>query len=122
MTKNGPERDVYFALKRMYQLEKMKELNGPAELIEGLTAQLRESYEKLGDDLWEQVHKQYPEFKETIRREEARDNAWDAACKSCEHWDGSGDDDMNDTWCSLYERKDITRPMPCPRIRLKVIN
>jgi hypothetical protein len=120
--REGIEQDFYYALKKLYQIERLKELEGPEPIIAQLVEQLGRFQRKLGDAAWEQVQKQYPEFRENMRALEATEREWDQKCLNCAHWDASLAEPDSTRWCARYERENITKPEPCPSHVLRVLN
>jgi len=122
MTRPPLEKQMYFALKQLYQLERLREMKGPKELEDNIIRQLKESHASLGDRLWEQVHKLYPSFRDDQRQQEAQNDLWEEKCLKCQHWDGSFNNDGTGRYCGMYNVADITKPKPCPSFKLKVLN
>ena len=104
------------ALKRLYNLRRLRELKAPPLVVEKAEELLAKSRVEMGDrfDDLEGLYSEYATWAEEAQRVERE---WQERCESCQHIIAGVDDEDVETWCEKYTAEERTIPEPCPDYR-----
>jgi hypothetical protein len=98
------------ALLRLHQLEQMKALDAPDELITRQEQLVAEARAQLDEQEWARVLDEYPRFKAERQALNVLFDRFHERCESCAKKLPEGDA----RWCVPFEYADTPAPAPCP--------
>lgn len=111
------EDEIGKGLNRLHRLNKLTKLDAPPAILEDAQKRVAAIRAELGEEGWNKVLAQYPEFSKTEEDFWMRIQMFEDKCKTCEYWIESWE---SHEWCKLFKYEETSSPDPCPKFKLRV--